>query len=296
MPAVSTHSGDIPLAILTDEQTRTDDLLATEGAPAPGLQVYYTLSTGAGKTEALSSWQESLSHHLLVWISAASLPAAAPVVSDAASRHRLAGLLVQDEDPAWLPQLLRRANLRTLRNTFAHGPSDPDVPRRVLSAWRLGAQNDLIADARVVDSKLLVLSCAFEPFEVPFEAHPALARIPDEERSRFAVAEDGSLITWDAEPHAIDLDLDALRYVIDAAFRETVDRERRLHAAAYGAAIRALRKERGVLQSDVDGLSERQVRRIEKEGTTSVDALQSLADAHGLPLNEYLDELAERTP
>jgi len=79
MPAVSTHSGDIPLAILTDEQTRTDDLLATEGAPAPGLQVYYTLSTGAGKTEALSSWQESLSHHLLVWISAASLPAAAPV-------------------------------------------------------------------------------------------------------------------------------------------------------------------------------------------------------------------------
>ena len=130
--------------------------------------------------------------------------------------------------------------------------------------------------------------------EVPFDAHPALARIPEADRSKFIVSDDGSLITWDTDPYPTDLDLSALRYAADPAFRENVDRERQLRGAAYGHGIRAFREEKGIRQSDIAGLSERQVRRIEREGTTSENALKALAAAHKLALGDYLNELAER--
>jgi hypothetical protein len=38
-----------------------------------------------------------------------------------------------------------------------------------MNAWAMGAQEKLIADATVIGDRLLILSCAMEKLEVPFD-------------------------------------------------------------------------------------------------------------------------------
>ena len=60
----------------------------------------------------------------------------------------------------------------------------------------------------------------------------------------------------------------------------------------FGEAVAAFRKQCGLKQADIQGLSERQVRRIEKGERTKVDTLGILARSHGLSLKAYLDKIA----
>ena len=63
----------------------------------------------------------------------------------------------------------------------------------------------------------------------------------------------------------------------------------------YGAAIRQLRRDRGLTQSDINGLSAYQIRRIEKgECRASYRIIKLLATSHGIEGGEYMNELAER--
>ncbi|MEZ6116892.1 MAG: helix-turn-helix transcriptional regulator [Pirellulaceae bacterium] len=63
----------------------------------------------------------------------------------------------------------------------------------------------------------------------------------------------------------------------------------------YGAAIRALREEHDFKQSDIKGVTERHLRRVEHgEQPASKAILQALADVTGLSLEDYLKELASR--
>ncbi len=58
--------------------------------------------------------------------------------------------------------------------------------------------------------------------------------------------------------------------------------------------IATLRKQYKLHQSDIIGLSERQVRRIEQGyGCTKVDTLRLFAKAHGMELDAYLDAVAD---
>ena len=62
-----------------------------------------------------------------------------------------------------------------------------------------------------------------------------------------------------------------------------------------GRAIKAFRTEDKLRQRDIEGISTRQVRRIEKgEVRPRTDTLRHFARAHGLSLNEYLNRLAEK--
>lgn len=64
----------------------------------------------------------------------------------------------------------------------------------------------------------------------------------------------------------------------------------------YGAAIRRVRVEGGISQSKVEGLTDRQVRRIERgECRATTSALAALANAHGLDPNAHLERLAKAT-
>jgi hypothetical protein len=91
----------------------------------------------------------------------------------------------------------------------------------------------------------------------------------------------------------VHIDLDAIRYVKDKAWRQKKDRERLMYDARFGEAVAILRKKYGLKQSDIQGLSERQVRRIEKGEKTKVDTLAILAKSHGMSLKDYLDKIAE---
>jgi ribosome-binding protein aMBF1 (putative translation factor) len=83
-------------------------------------------------------------------------------------------------------------------------------------------------------------------------------------------------------------------YAVDQAASLKARQQTRAFNKAYGAAIRKLRQEKGLRQSDVAGLTARQVGRIESGHRATLSALQKLAHAHGLSLSDYLDQLPQR--
>ncbi|MCX6628002.1 MAG: hypothetical protein NTW28_10285 [Candidatus Solibacter sp.] len=227
--------------------------------------------------------------NIFVLVPASELPDVAGFVSIANRRHQLRALLVRDDvQPSSIPQMFERAGLRMMRNTVVY--SDSSVPRRVLSAWTQNAQDELIAKASVSKDRLFVLSCALQPYEVAFDSMPSLKRIPLAERAGFTVDEDGSYIYW-AGPD-VHLDLDAIRAAVEPEAHARAEAAKALHDSRYGAAIAKLRLRMGLKQAQIEGLSERQVRRIEKGEGTTYEALRRLAVAHRMDLESYLRELA----
>ena len=222
---------------------------------------------------------------------ASELSEVAPFVRAANSRHHLRALFVQaDLAERWIGQMLSRADLRTLRNLLVH--QGPDLPRRVLGAWKMGAQDDLIADAVAVNDRLLVFSCALERIEIPFADVPALARLSKGDRGSFEVASDGSYLHWSGPD--IHLDLEAFRIAVDPKVGERARVEQMRHNARFGRAVATMREGQGLRQSDIEGLSARQVRRIEAgEFFPRSGTLGRLARAHGMTLANYLDAVAK---
>ena len=228
--------------------------------------------------------------NVFVLVLATNLPDVSEFVSIANRRHQLRALFVKaDANARWLPQFFERAGLRTLRNTLVH--ADVSVPRRVLAAWAHGAQDALIADASAVDGTLFVVSCALDRYEVPFSTMPALKSVPEAERARFTVDEDGGYIHWPGPD--VHVDLDTIRAAIDPVWRAKALAAKSTHDRRYGAAIAKLRRARGLKQSDIAGLSDRQVRRIERGQGTTHESLGRLAVAHAMELDDYLREVAE---
>jgi transcriptional regulator with XRE-family HTH domain len=62
---------------------------------------------------------------------------------------------------------------------------------------------------------------------------------------------------------------------------------------SIGAAIRELRQSNNITAGEINGISDRQVRRIERGHSVPRSAtLEKLASAHGMILKDYLDSLA----
>lgn len=221
---------------------------------------------------------------------ATELEPVAALVHEANAIHRLRALFVRaDIDYTWFLPMLERANLRTLRNMLVH--TSFSVPERVLRAWRNGAQDELIADAAVSVDRLFVRSCALERFEVGFADVPALARMPVADRAHFLVDPDGSYLHWDwGDTH---IGLDSLRYVLDPDAKRAADLRRLSFDRRFGEAVKSLRVGSGLRQADVEGLSAKQVSRIEAGiGVPRLETVRKLSEAHGMSSAEYLDRVA----
>jgi hypothetical protein len=227
--------------------------------------------------------------NVFVIVDAEGLPGVSRFVSAVNRRNQLRALIVRFEAGArWLPHILERAKLRTLRNILVH--AGHGTPERVLNAWRIGTQRELIADARAFGDLLVVISCEPRTYEVPFDSIKALARLPRGRRGSFQVSADGSHLHWPlADVH---IDLESIRCAADPEAHARSARAAALHNRLYGRAVAEYRKRRGLRQADVSGLSERQVRRIEQGGLLTRAALESFANAHGLSLRAYLDAIA----
>ena len=170
--------------------------------------------------------------------------------------------------------------------------SDSSIPKRVLTAWLRNAQAELIAEAIVAEDRLIVVSCEPKAYEVSFDQMPALKKIAPRYRMNFELAEDGSFIHWPSAD--IHLDLDAIRAVIDSRWRKKSERLRQAHGREYGAAIAALRREHDLKQTDIAGISERQLRRVEESGAVSLRSIELLARAHRMTLSRYMDAIAHK--
>jgi len=203
-------------------------------------------------------------------------------------------LLLQDVELTFIDPLLREAKLGGLTKLCVQREEGFfERLNRILNAWEAGAADKLIADATVAGELLLVQSCDFKLHKIPFDSLKALARIPVTNRDKFEIASDGSYLRW--EQQDIDLDLDAFRYAINPKWRAVKDREALMHNKRFGKAVAALRRDRDLTQNGFIGVSEREIRRIEKGQTLPrTSTLEAIASGHAMTLDEYLAEVARR--
>ena len=86
--------------------------------------------------------------NVFVLSTVSGLPAVAEVIRSARERGALRAVFLRgDAGVSLLGPLMSEARLRSLRNLVVH--SGPTLPARVLRAWSLGAQTQLVADASV---------------------------------------------------------------------------------------------------------------------------------------------------
>jgi len=170
----------------------------------------------------------------------------------------------------------------------------PEAVRRVVLAHSSGAEAELIASAVIEDGKLIVWSCEPRRFEVPVADVPILAGMSTDAVVKFELSASGSRMHW---PEAdVDINLDTIREYADPEVRREHEARARQEAARYADAIRSFREERGLKQSDMKGLTDRQVRRLEEgETVPQIGTLRTLASAHGMTIDDYLGELAKRS-
>ena len=149
-----------------------------------------------------------------------------------------------------------------------------------------------IVDAYLVGSTLVVRGPYLRVLHVPVVSVPVLRDLPIEALQNFEIDPDGAFLHWPSAD--IHLGWDQVLQVVDPleshkARQRSADFNRR-----YGAAIRKLRDEAGISQTQVKGITDRHLRRVEQGACrATAKVLRNLATAHGMELNAYMDNLAE---
>lgn len=165
---------------------------------------------------------------------------------------------------------------------------------RLVSGLAAAGEAQIIVDAWIENEQLCLLSPNFVRLEVPLQT---LTRLIGADRSRvrsFQIDDDGRYLHW---PHAdAHLGWEQLQQLVEPTSALAAAQRSKKFNERYGAAIRSLREERRLKQSEISGITERHLRRIEHgEQAASKAVLEALATASSMSLAEYLDALAERT-
>jgi hypothetical protein len=162
---------------------------------------------------------------------------------------------------------------------------------RVCFALGQGDSRGSIIDAYLLGDRLFVRGPKHGMLEIPLDSIGALKGQPEAAVRNFTIDPDGSFIYWP------DLDVHLgwnqfLQAVEPDELRKAQQRSTDFNQR-YGAAIRKVREAAGILQSKVEGLTERQLRRIEHgESRATTAAITALAKAHSLDENTYMERLA----
>ena len=153
-------------------------------------------------------------------------------------------------------------------------------------------RRSLIASVSIDDGKLVVWSCEPRRFDVDVSEISVLAKLSADDLTKFELSASGSRLRWTRAD--VDINLDTIREYADPGVRREHETRARQEATRYADAIRRFREERGLKQSDIEGLTDRQVRRLEEGGTVpQIETLRRLASAHGMAVDDYLRELAK---
>ena len=168
------------------------------------------------------------------------------------------------------------------------------IIKRAISGLAVSKDRNRIVDAWIEGAKLVVLSPTFQRLYIPVKE---LERYLGNEIGRIKsieIDEDGSYLYWS---HAdVHLGWEQLQGIVDPTTLVAAQRKSEQFNLKYGAAIRAVREERGLKQSDIKGIVDRHLRRIEHgQMAATSSTLKALAESHGMSLAEYLEELANRS-
>lgn len=149
----------------------------------------------------------------------------------------------------------------------------------------------IIIDAYLTGDVLFVRGPKHRMLHVPVTAIPALKGQSRAKLRNFEIDPDGSFLYWpDLDVH---LGWHQFLQAVDPEELRKARQRTEGYNTRYGAAIRRVREKAGLSQSKIEGLTERQLRRIEQgECRATRSALDALAKAHGLDTNAYMEQLA----
>ncbi len=211
-----------------------------------------------------------------------------------ATRKRF--LLWVDDEPDGLAEVLPRLNVRSDdRLHLVSIQREPDFRKllvRLVLVLNKGVGSESIFDAFWKDETFVVVSPLFQRLHVPMDKIPKVCNASEADRECFEIDQHGDFVFW---PN-LDVHMGWPQFVqaVDPLAKLRAEQRSEAFNKAYGAAIRQLREEVGLRQSDIGDVDERTVRRIEN-GETRVtgNAIEALAKAHGMAPNKYMQRLAE---
>jgi hypothetical protein len=199
-----------------------------------------------------------------------------------------------DQVAQWMraTRIRSESRLHVVRVENLEAPQVSELLGRVFSAFGPDSSRGSIVDAYLAGDVLLVRGPKHRMLHVPLSSIPSLKGQPRARLRNFKIDPDGSFIYWpDLDVH---LGWNQFLQAADPAELHKAQQRSADFNRRYGNAIRKVREAAGIPQSKVEGLTDRQVRRIEQgmcRATTG--ALAALAKAHGLEVNAYMDKLAK---
>ena len=169
---------------------------------------------------------------------------------------------------------------------------DPLVVQRLIIALKRPAPWEGILDAYVLARSLVVVLGDMSAREFPIEKLPRVRRFEPAVLNNFEIDSAGSYLHWpDRDVH---MGPSQMLQAVDPMYLADVE-IRRYDMEKASLALLDMRNDRYLTQTDIPGLSERHVRRLENEkARLTVEAATRFAGAFELTLPEFLKELSER--
>ena len=165
------------------------------------------------------------------------------------------------------------------------------IKRLLLSQYRKEAWEGIV-DAYPLSDSLVLISGDMTIREFPRARLPRVRRLSIESFENFQIDPSGSFLSWaDGE---ILLGPSQMLQAVDPMYLADVE-IRRYEMAKVSLAVLDMRVEHGLKQTEIPGLSDRHVRRLENNETRlTVDASSKLAAAFGMDIRTFLAELSRR--
>ncbi len=192
-----------------------------------------------------------------------------------------------------------QATLRLASTLRLHKPDhrlqvcrDPLVVKRLVIALTRPAPWEGILDAYFLEESLVVVLGDMTAREFPIGKLPKVRGFEPAALGHFVIDSAGSYLYWpDRDVH---MGPSQMLQAVDPMHLSNVE-IRRYKMESMSVILLAMRNGRKLKQTEIPGLSERHVRRLENEEVRlTVDAATKFASAFGLTLSEFLDELSER--
>ncbi len=166
---------------------------------------------------------------------------------------------------------------------------------RLSSALATDQRQGRILNATIQNAVLRLVSPNLERLDVSISEIPQLKNLPASDLQAFQIDEDGSFIYWPSVD--VHLGWNQLQHLVDPGAALKAAQKSRDFNKLYGRAVRHLREKAGISASEVKGISEKQLRRIEAgDCRLTSNAIEALSEAHGMKGNAYLQKLAESLP